>query len=367
MRSSENIQCKDERTKAEEKIEKDGEKRYKEEGELSNSGSRHRQMKDGEKKDKAKDRRESARSRADKMEVDRLKLDKEETERKRANRDERAREKGRGDRERQRMHRERGGEGDQGSVDGGKDSFEREDKSKREKRRMSRERERRGGRSRSGSRKRRRVEARSKSRSLSEESKAREKEKRERGLIMKEETKKLKEILDLKSKMAEQQREARESEKRAEEEEKKRRMEADAVVSPKKKTCMESLRHNPNHVSQYQNSMSGRAGEDSDESDDDIEILRRGGSARVLAPSIGVKAMPPSMLLQPEANHAKEPEPLYTKEDFEPEPSTSTSNTVEKPKPKPPKTCPTESAPPAQSDPKVRLIFDSVRYDKSTS
>ena len=30
------------------------------------------------------------------------------------------------------------------------------------------------------------------------------------------------------------------------------------------------------------------------------------------------------MLLQPEANHAKEPEPLYTKEDFEPEPSTST-------------------------------------------
>merc|ERR1712212_1097802 len=123
---------------------------------------------------------------------------------------------------------------------------------------------------------------------------------------------------------------------------------------------MESLRHNPNHVSQYQNSMSGRAGEDSDESDDDIEILRRGGSARVLAPSIGVKAMPPSMLAQPEPNEAKEAEPLYAKEDFEPEPSPSTSNPVEKPKPKPAKTFLTESVPPPPSDPGATILTCGV-------
>ena len=184
---------------------------------------------------------------------------------------------------------------------------------------------------------------------------------------MKEETKKLKEILGLKTKMAEQQREAREAEKLAEEEERKRKMEADTVVSPKKRTTMESLRHNPNHVSQYQNSMSGKAGEDSDESDDDIEILRRGGSARVLAPSIGVKAMPPSMLVPPEpvrpakSSHAKEPEPLYAKEDFELEPSISRLSPVGKAKPKASKTFATESTvPPAPSDPRVRLVFESV-------
>ena len=177
---------------------------------------------------------------------------------------------------------------------------------------------------------------------------------------MKEETKKLKEILDMKTKIAKEQREA---EKRAEEEEKKRKVETfDTVAGPnKKKTSLESLRHNPNHVSQYQNSMSGRAaGEDSDESDDDIEILRRGGTARVLAPSIGVKAMPPSMLVPPEPvrtpkpNQAKEPEPIYAKEDFQPESSTSMFNSAGKAKPKPTKT---ESLPPTPSDPKVRFRF----------
>jgi len=343
---------------------RDREKRGREEGQQSDSGSRQRR--DGEKKE----RRESDRARADKE----GNLDKEERERERTGRVERSREKGRGDRDRQRLNRDdkgRDGEGMKGSTDGGRDRFERDNDGRREKRRMSRERERRGKgeRSRSGSRKRRKVEARrSKSRSLSDESNAREKEKRERGLIMKEETKKLKEILDLKTKMAEQQREAREAEKRGEEEEKKLKMEADAVVTHKKRTSTESLRHNPNHVSQYQSSMSGRGGgEDSDESDDDIEILRRGGSARVLAPSIGVKAMPPSMLVQPEPvptpkpNYAIEPEPLYAR-DVEPEPSTSTTTQVPKLRPKSTasKTCVAESAPPAPSDPKATILTCGV-------
>lgn len=205
------------------------------------------------------------------------------------------------------------------------------------------------------------MEARSKSRSLGEEES--QVIKLERGLILKEETKKLKEILDMKTRMTEEQREAREAEKRAEEEQKKLNMEADAVVSPKKRNSLESLRHNPNHVSQYQNSMSGRGGEDSDESDDDIEILRRGGSARVLAPSIGVKAMPPSMLVppepvqQPKSNFANER--LYAKEDDEQDASArSPSNSVPKVKPRSEasKARATEYVPPPPSDPRVGLI-----------
>ena len=236
--------------------------------------------------------------------------------------------------------------------------------SKQEKRRMSRERERKEGNAyQSESRKKRKLEGRSQSRSLSPESKAKEKEILERGLIMKEETKKLKEILDLKT-----QQEAKEAE---EEEERRRKMEADlVVVTPKKRNSTESLRHNPSHVSQYKNSLSEKVGDDSEEeSDDDIEILRRGGSARVLAPSIGVKALPPSMMVssenkrtnldEAEQTKAKVPEPLYAKEDFEPEPRGLGSKPAQKQEQKKARVSNShqpQQLPPTPSDPKVISI-----------
>ena len=236
--------------------------------------------------------------------------------------------------------------------------------SKQEKRRMSRERERKEGIAyESRSRKKRKVEGRSQSRSLSPESKAKEKEILERGLIMKEETKKLKEILDLKT-----QQEAKEAE---EAKERRRKMEADlVVVTPKKRNSTESLRHNPSHVSQYKNSVSEKVGDDSEEeSDDDIEILRRGGSARVLAPSIGVKALPPSMMVssenkrtnldEPEQTKAKVPEPLYAKEDFEPEPRGLGSKPAQKQERKKATVSNShqpQQLPPTPSDPKVISI-----------
>jgi len=233
---------------------------------------------------------------------------------------------------------------------------------------MSRERERKEGNAyQSESRKKRKVEGRSQSRSLSPESKAKEKEILERGLIMKEETKKLKEILDLKTKQ-----EAKEAE---EEEERRRKMEADlVVVTPKKRNSTESLRHNPSHVSQYKNSLSEKVGDDSEEeSDDDIEILRRGGSARVLAPSIGVKALPPSMMVssenkrtnldEAEQTKAKVPEPLYAKEDFEPEPRGLGSKPAQKQEQKKARVSNShqpQQLPPTPSDPKATILSCGV-------
>ena len=119
-------------------------------------------------------------------------------------------------------------------------------------------------------------------------------------------------------------------------------------------------------MSQYKNSL----GDDSEEeSDDDIEILRRGGSARVLAPSIGVKALPPSMMVssenkrtnldEPEQTKAKVPEPLYAKEDFEPEPRGLGSKPAQKQEQRKARVSNShqpQQSPPPPSDPKVISI-----------